>query len=88
MENIEIEIESYNQRFIELQKEVNTLINNKLTTSYSELEFEFQQHLIDNLRKENESLKKQLSEQMDKNYSLRIRNARLNNKFALIKRKK
>lgn len=88
MENIEIEIESYNQRFIELQKEVNTLINNKLTTSYSELEFEFQQHLIDNLRKENEYLKKKLTEQMDKNYSLRIRNARLNNKFALIKRKK
>lgn len=88
MENIELEIESYNQRFIELQKEVNTLINNKLTTSYSELEFEFQQHLIDNLRKENEYLKKKLTEQMDKNYSLRIRNARLNNKFALIKRKK
>ena len=88
MENIELEIESYNQRFIELQKEVNTLINNKLTNSYSELQFEFQEHLIDNLRKENESLKKQLSEQMDKNYSLRIRNARLNNKFALIKRKK
>ena len=37
MENIELEIESYNQRFIELQKEVNTLINNKLTNSYSEL---------------------------------------------------
>jgi len=88
MVNIELEIESYNQRFIELQKEVNTLINNKLTTSYSEESYQFQENLIENLRKENEYLKKKLTEQMDKNYSLRIRNARLNNKFALVKEKR